>query len=192
MFTNIQKIATIYACIRETTDEMFREEKEDEGEEKEDEGEEKEDDGEEKEDEEASDEKFTVTASDVEAAYSFVKQSMITFRCFKVGFHQCKIVNSNFCFLQSTLDQEMGEDEHESKEVDEEEVIMAAADKIRKIYEKADENHQVCMGSCRSNAHLYIGLPILSYILTTKSDHLATLRYSFAVILSVFRCIYLS
>ena len=89
MFTNIQKTATIYACIRETTDEMFRKEKEEEGEEEEDEGEEKEDEGEEKENEEASDEKFTVTASDVEAAYSFVNQSMITFRCFKVGFHQC-------------------------------------------------------------------------------------------------------
>ena len=71
---------------------MFRKEKEEEGEEEE--GEEEEDEGEEKEDEgkeneEASDEKFTVTASDVEAAYSFVNQSMITFRCFKVGFHQC-------------------------------------------------------------------------------------------------------
>ena len=62
---------------------------EEEGEEEEDEGEEKEDEGKEKENEEASDEKFTVTASDVEAAYSFVNQSMITFRCFKVGFHQC-------------------------------------------------------------------------------------------------------
>ena len=68
--------------------------------------------------------------------------------------------------MQSTLDQEMGEDEHESKEVDDEEVIMAATDKIRKIYEKADENHQVCMGSCTSNAQLYIGFPILFYILT--------------------------
>ena len=65
MFTNIIKVATIYSCIRETTDKMF----------------------EEKEDEEANDAPgFMVKAEDVEAAYSFVKQSMITFRCFKVSF----------------------------------------------------------------------------------------------------------
>ena len=67
MFTNIQYISTIYACIRETTEQIFGEGKE----------------VEENTEEEVNDatEDFTV--------YGCVKQSMMTFRCFKVGLQQC-------------------------------------------------------------------------------------------------------
>ena len=82
-----------------------------------------------------------------------------------------------FLFLQSTLEQEMGEEEHESKELDEDEVMIASADKIRKIYEKADENHQVFIGLITGDTQLFQEFLIFSYIMSnTSSDHVKTLH----------------
>ena len=167
-FTQVQKLATIYAAARETTNYLFPLEKSFEANEQvhnhidEDETEMDVPGPSRKPDNTAKVAcgipavEYIVKKIDVEAAYDFVKQSMLTFRSFKVlPIYQKQMYD--FFLNQMSLGAEMGDiDKDGPQEVNaiSEELILGGVAKIRKIYEKADENMQVTSTFTLPNSYL--------------------------------------
>ena len=122
-FTNLQKLATICACARETFNEMSS-------------------NG-------AGDRvpDFQVRDCDVEIAFDILKLAVQTYKNFKVQYRTMRTLF--VCtLLQVSLAKELGEaSEQGIIQVDNmtDEHILGAVDKIVKLYERADENNQVCL-----------------------------------------------
>ena len=126
-FPNVQKLATVYCCARETLEKLSTSDEAQDGE----------DPG----------VAFTVQKVDVEAAFDVMKQSMQTFKSFKVMLFSLRIFKLLFdinCF-QTSLGKELGEvDDEQDKQVNSEDLILGAAQKIRKLYANMDADKKVC------------------------------------------------
>ena len=126
-FPNLQKLAIIMACGRETLEFISTGQQTDEKNPR---------------------VQFKVEKIDVEAGWDLIQQSMLTYKSFKVNFIQLlMLVIVNFTFEQTSISIELGELEDPAVRVIpdlKDDIIMVGALKIKKIYEKADENRQVC------------------------------------------------
>ena len=126
-FPNVQKLATVYCCARETLEKLSTSDEAQDGE----------DPG----------VAFTVQKVDVEAAFDVMKQSIQTFKSFKVMLFSLRIFKLLFdinCF-QTSLGKELGEvDDEQDKQVNSEDLILGAAQKIRKLYANMDADKKVC------------------------------------------------
>ena len=130
-FPNVQKLATVYCCARETLEKLSNPgEAQDEAQDDKDPG-----------------VAFTVEKVDVEAAFDVMKQSMQTFKSFKVMLFSLRIFKllfDNNCF-QTSLGKELGEvDDEKVNQVNSEDLILGAAQKIRKLYANMDADKKVC------------------------------------------------